>query len=271
MSQLPYEPNQYWGERLAKNFTLEGVGYQGLGLGMNYWIYRRRGDVVRNLLRTQRVSLEGLDVAEIGVGTGHWIPTWRRLGARSVLGCDITEVSIQRLRSLHPDCTFVRCDVGAPSSLQEAVGDRRFDFIGAMEVLLHLIDERQFKAALDNIVSVSRNGSWLLLSDLFLPVEFRGFQQVCRTLQEYRIALEERGFRLVDRRPVFFFLHPAHFTRRGLLRRAAKLRWRLAEATLRLVPSLGWGVGMLGYALDSLRGRITRSGPSTHLTLWRRA
>lgn len=50
------EPRRYWCERLQRDFSLNGVGYQALGLGMNHWVYRRRLGAVRRLLKRNQID-----------------------------------------------------------------------------------------------------------------------------------------------------------------------------------------------------------------------
>jgi len=271
MASPLYQPATYWAQRLGRNFTLDGVGYEGLGVGMNTWIYRRRRDAVRRLLATHDISLRGLTVAELGIGTGYWFREWQRLGAEHLLGFDITAVSVERLKSVYPHAELHECDLGNPGSVQRTARGRTVDFVAAMEVLGHIVDPGQFEAALDNIAGLSHPGTWLLLSDLFLSLEARSHHQLSRTIEEYRDALLARGLVLVARTPVFFALHPFHFGKQGIQRHFAEAWWWTVTKSLRVAPLLGWPLGALLFLIDSALAAVVEEGPSTHLTLWRRA
>src|SRR5438128_4678335 len=181
----PYRPEQYWKERLGMEFSLEGVGYLGLGRGLNYWIYRKRLYAVRRLLRGTKLRAQGLNVAELGVGTGYWVREWKAQGAASLLGVDITEKSVEAMRSHFPEYRFEVCDLGQAGALQRSAHGETFDLIVAMEVLLHIVNEREFQWALDNIASISKEGTYVLLSDLFLPTEVVSYHQCSRTMATY--------------------------------------------------------------------------------------
>jgi SAM-dependent methyltransferase len=269
MTGALYEPRRYWSERLRRSFSLDGVGYQGLGMGMNYWVYRRRLNAVRRLFKKHQIDLQGKRVAEMGVGTGFWIEEWTRLGAARVFGLDIAPPSIEFLTQRYPEYDFAVSDLGTPGVVHTSANDNRFDFIAVMEVLLHIVDDMAFDAALDNIASLAKPGTWLLMSDLFLPVEVRAFHQRSRPLSQYRRVMTARGFDLVDRVPVFCSLHPTEFALTGARRYLARIRWYLTAGLVWFMPAAGWGLGLVLFLIDSAWSRLGYKGRSTHLTLWR--
>ena len=266
----PYQPSEYWTERLRNSFSLDGVGYLGLGPGLNYWIYLRRRQAVRRLFRRAGLSIKGARIAELGVGTGYWVAEWKARGAATVLGIDITEPSVHAMRAKFPEYRFEQSNLGEPGALRAAAGDEDFDLIVAMEVLLHIVEPGEFRAALDNISSIARAGTYLLLSDLFLSVEVKNNHQHSRTLHMYRTELAARHFELLRRDPVFFTLHPAHFTKTGIGHRLESLRWANLVRLMRVLPSLGWAIGAPLFVADRIMEGLSQEGPSTHLTLWRR-
>lgn len=267
--QIPYRPEAYWTERLSGRLDLDAVGYRGLGLGLNTWMYLLRRAAVRRALHRQGISLQGAAVAELGVGTGFWVDEWHRSGASRILGADITASSIQALKQRYPQHSFVRCDVGSPDLLAVASG-RQFDLVVAMEVLLHITAAEQFRGALDNLRDLTKPGGYALLSDLFLCTEVRAHHQISRTLTDYEREMGRRGFRLVARAPVLFSLHPSSFTRHGARKYLAALRWRVVGMSMRRMPALGWLLGAPMYIWDLACQHVRREGPSTHLTIWKR-
>ncbi len=271
MSDAGYRPEPYWTRRFQGKLDLDAVGYQGLGVGLNSWMYRCRRRAVRALLRHHGVPIRGECIAEMGVGSGYWVAEWHRQGAGIVFGVDVTSIAVETLARRFPTFRFVQRDLGVPGALTGLAEPGRFGLAVAMEVLLHIPDPDQFSAALDSLTSLVAPGGFVLLSDLFLPLEVAAPHQLSRTLAAYEEAMRRRGFRLVGRRPVFFLLHPSDFTRRGVRRWLAGQRWRWLTRLVRLVPATGWVVGAPLYLADTLLQRVARDGPSTHLTLWQRA
>ncbi len=271
MTETPYHPARYWTDRFRKRLDLDATGYHGLGVGMNQWIYRRRRAAVRRLLQKHDVRVRGAMVAEMGVGTGYWIEEWHRLGAAHVLGVDITAVAVETLAQRYPEYRFVQADIGTPDAVAGLAPRDGFDLVVAMEVLLHITDSSQFQVALNTMARLTKPGGYVLLSDLFLSREVTAYHQVSRTLDEYQGAMSRHGFRLVDRVPVFFLLHPSEFEKHGVWRWTARQRWRLIAKSLHLMPALGWLLGAPLYVVDSVAALATRQGPSTHLTLWQRS
>jgi len=64
-------------------------------------------------------------VLQVGFGSGIWIRFWTEFGARQIVGVDLTEVAVERLRMRHPQPTFLQADVGEPGLSVGGV----FDFI----------------------------------------------------------------------------------------------------------------------------------------------
>ena len=265
----PYEPGPYWKERLERDFSVGGAGFLGLGQGFNYWIYLRRRQAVRRFLQQCRVTITGARVADVGVGTGYWIPEWERQGADDIVGFDLTDVSVRTLGNRYPQYSFFRCDFGRAESTA-ALSLPPFHFIAAMDVLLHIVDESEFHNAVANLARLAAPGARILLSDLFLPVDFRVAHQYSRSLPTFKAVLGDFGFSLRSIAPVFFSLHPSHLLLSGWRRSLSEFRWRVLAKGLRMFPPAGWPLGAAAFALDSALSATKAQGPSAHITLWER-
>ena len=108
---LPGE-RSYWEGRLSDAYSLDGVGWRGLGEPFNRWMYRVRR---RLFLRRMRPLVKGRapDVLDVGSGTGFYVERWLELGAGSVTGSDITSTAVERLSARFPGQEFRRLDVSA--------------------------------------------------------------------------------------------------------------------------------------------------------------
>jgi ubiquinone/menaquinone biosynthesis C-methylase UbiE len=95
-------------------------------------------------------------VLDIGCGCG--IPVAGRLTAagHQVTGVDVSDVQIERARSLVPDATFIRADATA-LDLPEA----SFDAVVCLYALIHIPLDQQTRL-LNNMTRWLRPGGWLL-------------------------------------------------------------------------------------------------------------
>src|SRR5712664_744565 len=140
-----FQPKQYWEDRLKANWGLHGVGYLGLG-DYNQWVYRAKRSVFLNVVSSLRLP-RGFSALDIGCGTGFFVERWMELGAGSITGMDLTEVSVSQLRDRYPEHRFVQGDI---SEKADSLPDG-YDVISAMDVLFHIVDRDRYGAALKNI------------------------------------------------------------------------------------------------------------------------
>lgn len=272
--QTEYEPQEYWQKRLSKDFSLGGVGFLGLGLQYNKWLYRGRLRALTKLLKASSIDPRGKTVLDVGVGTGFYIDYWRRRGAKHVKGVDITEKSVSSLKLAYPQYEFVRADI---SARELPISHERFDIITAFDVLFHIVDEERFRQALSNLRQLSHKGTQIIISDNLLkeplpPV----LHQNSRTLDRYERALAEAGLEQVAVAPIFFFMNnPIDRNRLNtrLLRGSVSMVWRcvavlpLVRRLGRFGEAIGFLVGLILYLLDGIALRSTAIGPGSKLLL----
>lgn len=97
---------------------------------------------------------------------------------------------------------FEACDIGAPLPLNAAHG--ACDIATAFEVLFHLIEEKSWKGAPDNLTAEIKPGGHVLIYDTFQKKETAVSHVKRRTLARYEEALHARGFEILPARPIFF-------------------------------------------------------------------
>ena len=74
LTEKGFDPKAYWESRLSDEYSLAGVGYSGLGLSYNRWLYRIRKRVFRRTVRGFLVGDPGAArVLDVGSGTGFYI------------------------------------------------------------------------------------------------------------------------------------------------------------------------------------------------------
>jgi SAM-dependent methyltransferase len=253
----------YWESRLSERYSLEGVGYAGLGGAFNAWMYRVRRVVVsrraRRLLAGSRPR-----VLDIGSGTGFYLDLWRRVGAASLTGSDITDTAVERLRARFPGLEVVRFDVGGE---RLPLPRGAFDVVSAFDVLFHIVDDDSYARALANVRELLAPGGLLLLSDNFLHRDaVRSETQANRTLEQIEAAVASAGLEVVERRPMMVLMNGPIDTDS----RALRLWWAGLSRLVRRSEILGWVAGAALFPVELALTTVLRESPTTELMVCRR-
>lgn len=256
----------YWEQRLGEHSGLRGVGWLGLGESFNRWMYAVRAQVFARSVRSAvGDDVELLDVLDVGSGTGFYLDRWRRLGAASVTGSDLTRVAVQRLRSSHPSSRIVELDLATGERLPL---EGPFDAVSAMDVLFHIVDEDDYRQALANLSSLVAEGGLLVLSENFLSrAAVKGEQQVSRSASHINGALREAGFEPLSLRPVFWLMNTPVDSPSRLLHHW----WSLLARAVSAHEAVGFVLGGILFPLELALVRALRTGPSTKLMVCRKA
>lgn len=95
-----------------------------------------------------RPSLRWGSVLDIGSGAGHWIDFFRTLGAKEVVGVEISDAAVGALeRKFGEGVAIAQGDVSSPAF---ALG-QEFDVISAIGVMFHIVEDAAWERALVNI------------------------------------------------------------------------------------------------------------------------
>lgn len=273
-----YQLYEYWEDRLTKYFCLEGVGFLGLGLEYNKWLYKARLRVLSQLLHKHHIDSYGMQIFDIGVGTGFYIDFWERLGVKHITGLDISQRSISELTIKYPRHTFFRRDISGEICFED-----KFHIITAFDILFHVVEEEKFEQAIRNIKKISRSDAWILISDNFLR-EFKppAFHENYRTLSRYQAVLRANDLQVVDIQPIFYFgnspvdvsaikTKPLQLLLKASWNIISKLLYYANSKKLRKVGGaiIGFVLGWLLYHIDEILLRYIKNGVSTKLLLAR--
>jgi SAM-dependent methyltransferase len=260
----PVEVKNYWEDRLEKVFSLHGVGYAGLGIGFNRWMYKVRKHVFKREIGKHVPITAASKILDIGCGTGFYIDRWKDAGARDITGLDITNAVISNCSKKYPQYRFVKEDIGE-NSLAAPLGT--FDVISAFDVLFHIVDEQRFVNALRNIASLAKPDGMFVMSDNFL--HGRGItqgHQASRSLNAIENAVKDAGFEIVDRRPMFFLMNDPIDSNNAFI----KLFWNMLARLVGVRNVVGSTVGCLLYPLELLLTAVTRESPTTEIMICRK-
>src|SRR3990172_1207342 len=97
-----FNPSKYWEDRLAKNINLRGTGHRAFNLRYNEYLYKTQEDAMDILLDESKVDPKNKKILDIGSGNGFYIKYFLDKGAANVWGLDITEASVNYLRTKYP-------------------------------------------------------------------------------------------------------------------------------------------------------------------------
>ncbi len=260
------EPREYWEERLGADYALEGVGFRRLGPGFNRWSYRVRAAAFRRAVRPLTREHPPVRVLDIGSGTGFYLDLWRGLGAREIFGTDITEKAVGELRAAQPGARVLRVDAGEPS-LPAEIEPGTFDYVSAMDVLFHILDDDRYERAFANLAAALRPGGRLVFSEDFVHGERSASRhKVVRPIGQIEACVKAVGLEPVSRRPIFFLMNRPLDSRS----RALERWWMFLRTTLGDHPSLGGPLGAVLYLPERALGAIRREGPSAELMVCRK-
>ncbi len=252
------------------------MGYLRLGRRYNEWMYRLRGEVFDRILAdiatgrwgSRTLGEEGwtgADVIDVGSGTGFYMERWIRWRAR-VIGLDFTETAVEGLGQRFPGARVLRADIGGSlEGIPLRLG--RFHAVSAMDVLFHLVDDAAYARAFQNIAALLRPGGWFLWSDNFIHGESRRVpHQVSRSYAESVQRVEQAGFEILGRVPMFVLMNYPADTRSRLLRWA----WTAMVAPAMLAEPLGWLLGRVLYPIERRLVLRVKESPTTELMVCRK-
>jgi len=203
MPRDSYEPQAYWTKRLVSHPDLSGTGHRRFSVDYNDAMYQIATENLQAALGAAQVDLKGAQVLDIGPGLGYFVGRYVEWGARHITGVDITQVSVQSLQRQFPAHDFYQADIGDETFQVNA----QFDYVSAISVVYHIVDELHFQRALANMCQSVRPGGYLLISDAFRRAwQLTAAHARWRSLDHYTPILAEHNLAVVAVRPMYFFM-----------------------------------------------------------------
>jgi SAM-dependent methyltransferase len=236
------DPKDYWESRLKENFGLYGTGFIGLGRHYNNWMYKIRRHVVLRKMKSLHIDFTKMNVLDVGSGVGFYIDLWKELGARRVIGIDITNVAVNNLKRKYPTEEFYAADIGDDRVI--SFDNQKFDIVSAFDVLFHIVDDNRHNQAIQNIHSVLKPNGFFIFSDNFIHGDVvRSSYQVSRPLCTIENVLTRNGFEIIERCPIFFLMSTPIDTTSSIV----KLTWRFIRSSLHYGETAGLVLGGIIY------------------------
>lgn len=259
-----FDTRAYWENRLGADWSLQGVGFRRMGRSFNQWAYRLRGERFTAVVEQFLPDLSTARVLDIGSGTGFYIDAWRRIGVGEIVGMDLTEAAVTKLRTAFPEVEFVHHDI---SEAVDGLPANSFDVVSSMDVMFHIVDNDRFSTALRHVVGLLKPGGYFVWSDFFVHGrETVGGHIAWRSLYRIEELLRRAGLEVVARRPLFYWMNePRDTSSRAVLAAWKGLMW-LGSSNDRAGEILGRGL----YHLDRELCRRRDEGPSTEIMVCRK-
>lgn len=256
-----FSPRRYWDERLASHFSLAGVGHQAVGPSYGRWMYRLRRTIFRRIVR--KYDVPRYRVLDVGSGSGFYLDAWKDLRATSIEAADFSPTAVSRLSRAYPDVPVHEFDISSP--ILPPFLFNGFSAISAMDVFLHIVDDRAFLQAMTNIRSLLRPGGLLIWSDNYLqhtpPSRTRHVAH--RTLAHVEGVLVKCGLNILCRTPMFYLMNQPVDSRNRFWPHV----WSKLASFTKNSHALDAALGPLLFATDFSLSFVARESPTTEIMI----
>ncbi len=253
------DEENYWERTLEKNYNLRGTGCLSLGKNYNKWLYKIKLKSFLRIIKKLNQDIKNKDVLDVGSGTGFYIEAWNNLGAKTILGTDITYTAIKNLKKKFLTNEFFQLDIGDEQIIPEL---KQYDIISAIDVLFHIVDDARYERAIKNIYNLLRSDGIFIFSENFLEKKtIRTQYHVSRTARYSEQILNSIGFKIIHRTPQTILMnYPSKES--GIM---LKSFWHVIGRLIRRNEIFGYIVGLILYPFELTSIRFSKYGPSSKI------
>jgi phospholipid N-methyltransferase len=262
-----YKPAEYWDVRY-ENFDITSSGHKDLPLTYNAWLYKMKMKKISAAACSDIDDFTKIKVMEMGCGTGVYVDLWKKHGVCDLKGLDIANNAVEELKKKFPEFTFHKEDL-SDKTLVDRHGKEKYALVTAIGVLVHIVDDKLFSDAVQNISDFVSKDGIVLVSDYVV----RGDTAEERTHMKLRVAdqfhreFEEAGLELVRQVPFHFFMI-APFDTPSFL--AGLMLPRIYTILNKMIHRFPRHTGGFLYIVDLLATRLPGQGPSEKLFVYRK-
>ncbi len=140
-------------------------------------------------------------ILDIGSGSGHWIDFFMSLGAKELVGIDVSATAAKYLKGKYSSCCGVTIYQGKASSTIQAL-NQKFDLVNAVGVMFHITDDAEWVETINAVARKLKNNGILVVGGHFgwfdgvnVQIDSSGriFKRL-RSMQRWRKELNKAGF-----------------------------------------------------------------------------
>lgn len=195
----------YWNNRLNRNFSIEGVGYKGLGNIYNRHMYSIRLEILNYLISMLYQNIKDMDILEFGPGTGIFTEFFYQRKSNSYSAVDISRKSINELKKKYKGYSFIKGDICNSKNYFQ----KRYDLIFSADVLLHLTDEEKYKTTINNISKVVKDDGYIVIFDpiSLIDTKSKATHNIIRDVKYVKKIIEDNGLKIEKMMPAFFLMN----------------------------------------------------------------
>ncbi len=169
------------------------VGSLSLSAQENRQVNKELLERFRAILPVLFPTAKGRSALDLACGVGRFSPTLVEMGFKYT-GVDISPVALEQARGVCPLGSFCEGNIVTYRPPQT------YDLVIAVHVLIHLVDDADWQAALDTIAaSIDPDGLFLLIDDVPIVRQSPAEHVVNRSLSEYDAALAARNLFISDK------------------------------------------------------------------------
>lgn len=150
------DPETYWNERISSGGRYSSIGIRMLPQSVNEHRKKALFETIETVLEDQEIDLPTSYVLDAGCGTGVYSKFYAQEGA-TVQGVDISQEAIDTIH-----------DQGIPGEYEQSelhnlrFEDDTFDLIHCFSVLYHVVNDKNWRESLSQLVRVTEPGGILL-------------------------------------------------------------------------------------------------------------
>jgi SAM-dependent methyltransferase len=198
--RIPYEAKNFFeqhystapGGVITDRFTI-GRRFDENSAALHYFSIESR--ILTYLNDRRRVNADNqVSVLDIGSGAGHWIEFYlRTFRTARVTGVDLSSVCVRHLAERYAGDTRVII-LSGDIVRRDAIPAQCYDIINAIGVIFHIVDDRSWLQALQNIATRLNPGGLMVVSGQFGLIT-RDVQFGSRDAKSFRVQKRIRSLR----------------------------------------------------------------------------
>ncbi len=162
-----YNPDEWW----DASFYTSGVSDQNTiapqkDLFATKYHYASVEMPILRHLRSRMFPVGQSRVLDIGSGSGHWIDFYSSLGAREIVGMDVSATSCNHLKEKYGAHSRVAVRHGKAADVIPGI-DGEFDIVNAIGVMFHIVDDREWERTIHAAGAALRKGGIFIVGGHF--------------------------------------------------------------------------------------------------------